>query len=198
MYIMMLKNHHHPYIQSTTVLCDIYSTCRGKQGVFPETVSSPKFCKKKNNKWLFFLLHYSSSSISLSSGPRPQPLVESMGLASSGKLIGKFSSGKFNVGDGSLCSDVKGYVTDDLCVDVCGSVHGVGCVVNGRKVMAVIWVLLLLLQPESVSRFFKVRANVCYWILRVGNKPASMCDNMCTHRGVWGYAPSIFSLITPV
>ena len=29
---------------------------------------------------------------SLSSGPRPQPSVESMGLASSGKLIGKFSS----------------------------------------------------------------------------------------------------------
>ena len=37
------------------------------------------------------------------------------------------------------CSvDVKGYVTDDLCVDVSGSVHGVGRVVNGRKVMAVI------------------------------------------------------------
>ena len=28
------------------------------------------------------------------------------------------------------------HVTDDLCVDVCGSVHGVGRVVNGRKVMA--------------------------------------------------------------
>ena len=75
---------------------------------------------------------------SLSSGPRPQPLVESMGLATSGKLTGKFSSGKFNVGDGSLCSDVKGCVTDDSCVDVCGSVHGVGRVVNGRKVMAAI------------------------------------------------------------
>ena len=54
------------------------------------------------------------------------------------KLIGKFSSGKFNVGFGSLCSDVKGYVTDDLCVDVCGYVHDVGRVVNGRKVMAAI------------------------------------------------------------
>ena len=49
---------------------------------------------------------------SLSSGPRPQPSVESMGLASSGKLIGKFLSGKFNVGVGSLCSDAKGCVTD--------------------------------------------------------------------------------------
>ena len=43
-----------------------------------------------------------------------------------------------NVGDGSLCSDVKGYVTDDSCVDVCDSVHDVGCVVNGRKVMTAI------------------------------------------------------------
>ena len=42
------------------------------------------------------------------------------------------------MGDGSLCSDVKGCVADDLCVGVCGSVHGVGRVVNGRKVMAAI------------------------------------------------------------
>ena len=42
------------------------------------------------------------------------------------------------MGDGSLCLDVKGYVTDDLCVDVCDFVHGVGHVLNGRKVMAVI------------------------------------------------------------
>ena len=28
------------------------------------------------------------------------------------------SLGKFNVGDGSLCLNVKGYVTDNLCVDV--------------------------------------------------------------------------------
>ena len=46
------------------------------------------------------------------------------------------TSCKFNVGDGSLCSDVEGYATDDLCVDVCGSIHDVGCVVNGQKVMA--------------------------------------------------------------
>ena len=49
-----------------------------------------------------------------------------MGLASSSKL-----KGKFNVGDESLYQDIKGYVTDDSCVDVCGSVHGVGHVVDG-------------------------------------------------------------------
>ena len=40
--------------------------------------------------------------------------------------------------DGSLCSDVKGFVNDDWCVVVCGSIHSVGRVVNGQKVMAAI------------------------------------------------------------
>ena len=43
---------------------------------------------------------------------------------------------------------VKGYVYN--CVDVCGSIQGVGCMVNGQKVTTGIRVLLLLLLLSYV------------------------------------------------